>query len=80
MIRLLLLPLAYLAHRTIKVYRTPWCVLLAPVTISHHLLRRTARTKCATLAAHDQAHRYRVVKAQRGPWRWRVVQLPLTDA
>jgi hypothetical protein len=28
MIRLLLLPLAYLAHRTIRVYRTPWCVLL----------------------------------------------------
>jgi hypothetical protein len=50
-----------------------------PITLSHHLLRRTARIKCATLAAHDQTHRYRVVKAQRGPWRWRVVQLPLGD-
>jgi hypothetical protein len=45
MIRLLLLPLAILAHRTIRVYRTPWCVLLG----SHDLHDGECRRKdCKT--------------------------------
>jgi ribosomal protein L34E len=41
MIRLLLLPLAYLAHRTIRVYRTPWCSI-----VDHHVIQDTDGLKC----------------------------------
>jgi hypothetical protein len=43
--------------------------------VSHHLLRRRARAKANALnnTLHPLEPRYRVVQAQRGPWRWYVV-------
>lgn len=49
-------------------------------TVSHHLLRRRARAACAKLNTAAQQRiirsnvnvRYLVVRAERGPWRWRV--------
>lgn len=49
-----------------------------PLTISRHLLRRRARLQAEELNALrpvDSRVRYRVVKAHRGPWRWRVVKV-----
>lgn len=52
-------------------------------TVSHHLLRRRARARAAALNADYIATRsgpgtfaavYRVEKAVRGPYRWRVVR------
>lgn len=45
-------------------------------TISHHLLRRRARTKATQLDRQDEWHNYMVEKTERGPWRWRVVRVP----
>jgi ribosomal protein S12 len=43
--------------------------------VSHHLLRRRARAKAYALnATHLPGVRYRVVQAQRGPWRWYVIR------
>lgn len=45
-------------------------------TVSHHLLRRRARARAAALnAVAAPGYKYRVVKALRGPWRWRVVEI-----
>ena len=46
-------------------------------TVSHHLLRRTARARALKLNAQHRGvvpAPYRVEKAKRGPWRWRVVR------
>jgi hypothetical protein len=49
--------------------------------ISHHLLRRRARAKQRKLQALEDPkqprYNYRVERAQRGPWRWRVVRSEL---
>lgn len=44
---------------------------------SHHMLRRRARATAARWnAGHTGTHRAVVRKAQRGPWRYRVVVVP----
>lgn len=51
-------------------------------TVSHHLLRRRARARALklnvdytrTAATSTGYGPYRVKKAVRGPWRWRVVR------
>lgn len=62
---------------------------MSDVTVSHHFLRRRARAKQARLEAQAEAdaqarvrnghsperRRFRVEKAQRGPYRWRVVRV-----
>jgi hypothetical protein len=48
------------------------------MTVSHHMLRRTARVKARKLDMADPApFAYRVEKTKRGPWRWRVVRYPV---
>lgn len=42
-------------------------------TMSHHLLRRTARRKQRQLERIYPGDTFRIEKAERGPWRWRVV-------
>lgn len=42
--------------------------------VSHHLLRRRARARAIALNAEVGGNRYRVERAARGPWRWRVVR------
>lgn len=54
------------------------------MTVSHHMLRRTARAKARRLNGqhiHERVAlgdtlevRYHVEQAKRGPWRWRVVR------
>lgn len=45
------------------------------MTVSHHMLRRTARKKAAKLEAIDpDRYHYAVEKTMRGPWRWRVIR------
>jgi hypothetical protein len=46
-------------------------------TPSHHLLRRRARARAKRLNASDPEHHYTVERAERGPWRWRVLQRPV---
>ncbi len=50
----------------------------APVTVSRHFLRRRARAKERALqiaSGPGSKDYYRVVKARRGPFRWRVVRI-----
>lgn len=49
------------------------------MTVSHHMLRRRARAREQVLEAHkpaDARYRYQVVKTRKGPWRYRVEQIP----
>lgn len=46
------------------------------MTVSRHFLRRTARKKRERCMTVDPAHRYLVVRAERGPFRWTVVRKP----
>lgn len=51
---------------------------MSETTVSHHLLRRRARAKADWLNDHKmlgQHVAYRVVRAKRGPYRWRVVKI-----
>ncbi len=43
--------------------------------VSHHFLRRRARAACASLERAHPWLTYRVVRAERGPYRWRVVRV-----
>jgi hypothetical protein len=45
--------------------------------VSHHMLRRRARNKASKLNKLGDGYHYRVEKAHRGPWRWRVVRSEL---
>ena len=48
-------------------------------TVSHHLLRRTARARMRRLVAEaarrGEDRQYAVERTRRGPWRWRVVEV-----
>lgn len=44
------------------------------VTVSRHYLRRRARTVAHRLDHADPTHNYTVERAERGPFRWRVVR------
>lgn len=48
---------------------------MSDVTVSHHFLRRRARAKERKLEAQMPDGQFRVEKAQRGPYRWRVVRV-----
>lgn len=45
------------------------------VAVSHHLLRRRARDAAAAYEKQGEDRVARVMRAGRGPWRWRVEYL-----
>jgi len=44
--------------------------------VSRHFFRRRARLAAARLNGENPGHHYRVRRAQRGPARWYVVEIP----
>lgn len=51
---------------------------MSQVTVSQHFLRRRARARAESLndlRTLDRHVAYRVVRARRGPFRWRVVKI-----
>ena len=49
--------------------------MVVRAVVSHHFLRRRARAERATLERANPWLVYRVVRAERGPYRWRVVRV-----
>ena len=50
-------------------------MMVVRAVVSHHFLRRRARAACAKLALANPWLVYRVVRGERGPYRWRVVRV-----
>lgn len=50
-------------------------MMVVRAVVSHHFLRRRARSACSTYERANPMCDYRVIRAERGPYRWRVVRV-----